>query len=153
MPSCSPAVFALAKSRDAIAVISLHWPFCIPGITFRVAMDATPSTPHFTFLFIRHALQERAFPIRPQKPAGTILHETLSRCLALLLIDSPGKCGSRFATRRTDSFAGVVGEFRGFGRFPLCYEPQVELGQQQQTYRTIRIAADRFQKVFFSTDD
>src|SRR5438876_11152686 len=53
MPSCSAAFFALVSSREATAVISLHSPFCIPGITFRVAMDATPNTPHFTrFLFI-----------------------------------------------------------------------------------------------------
>src|SRR6266404_7763237 len=53
IPSCSAAFCALVRSRDAIAVISLQPPFCIPGITFRVAMDATPNTPHFTlFLFI-----------------------------------------------------------------------------------------------------
>src|SRR5260221_7425394 len=42
------ASLALFKSLDAIAAISLHSPFCIPGITFLVAIDAAPSTPHFT---------------------------------------------------------------------------------------------------------
>jgi hypothetical protein len=35
-----------------MAAISLKAPFCIPGMTLRVAMDATPRTPHFTFLVI-----------------------------------------------------------------------------------------------------
>src|SRR5947207_14750862 len=48
MSSFFAASFAFFRSRDAIAAISLHSPFCIPGITFFVAIDATPSTPHFT---------------------------------------------------------------------------------------------------------
>src|SRR5690349_1948500 len=49
MPSFFAVSFAFFKSREAIAAISLHSPFCIPGITFLVAIDAAPSTPHFTF--------------------------------------------------------------------------------------------------------
>src|SRR6266403_4649080 len=49
MPSFFAASFAFFKSREAIAAISLHSPFCIPGITFFVAIDAAPRTPHFTF--------------------------------------------------------------------------------------------------------
>src|SRR5260221_8415171 len=49
MPNSFAAASAFFKSRDAIAVISLSALFCIPGITLRVAIDATPSTPHFTF--------------------------------------------------------------------------------------------------------
>src|SRR5215813_10878287 len=48
MPSSFAAFSAFAKSRDAIAATSDHLPFCIPGITLRVAMEATPRIPHFT---------------------------------------------------------------------------------------------------------
>src|SRR5581483_811286 len=48
IPSSRAASFAFCKLLEAIAVTSLHSPFCMPGITFRVAIDATPSTPHFT---------------------------------------------------------------------------------------------------------
>src|SRR6516225_3536649 len=44
---------AFARSREAMAAISLQLPFCIAGITFFTAIPATPSTPHLTFcLFI-----------------------------------------------------------------------------------------------------
>src|SRR5258708_4994686 len=52
MPSSFAATAARCGSREAIPAISLHAPFCIPGMTFRVAMDATPSTPHLTFFAI-----------------------------------------------------------------------------------------------------
>src|SRR6267142_5899057 len=48
IPSFAAASSAFFKFLDAIAAISLHSPFCIPGITFLVAIDAAPSTPHFT---------------------------------------------------------------------------------------------------------
>src|SRR5712664_3867737 len=48
MSSDFAAFSALFKSLEAIAVISLQAPFCIPGMTFLTAMPATPSTPHFT---------------------------------------------------------------------------------------------------------
>ena len=37
-------------SREAIASTLVHRPRCIAGMTFRVAMRATPSTPHRSFL-------------------------------------------------------------------------------------------------------
>src|SRR5262245_13030138 len=46
MPSAVAAASALARSRDAIATISVSDPRCIAGITFFTAMPATPSTPH-----------------------------------------------------------------------------------------------------------
>src|ERR1700682_4529867 len=48
MTSLFSASRARLRSREAIAAISLHSPFCIPGITLRIAMDAAPSTPHLT---------------------------------------------------------------------------------------------------------
>src|SRR5882762_4165472 len=48
MPRDFAAFSALRASREAIAAISLQSPFCMPGMTFLTAMDATPSTPHFT---------------------------------------------------------------------------------------------------------
>src|SRR6266567_2364409 len=48
MPSFLAASFALCASRDAIALTSLHAPFCIAGITSRTAIAAVPRTPHFT---------------------------------------------------------------------------------------------------------
>src|SRR5713226_2928313 len=48
MPRDFAAFSALRASREAIAAISLQSPFCMPGMTFFTAMDATPSTPHFT---------------------------------------------------------------------------------------------------------
>src|SRR5215467_11364310 len=72
MPSSFAAACALLKSRDAMAATSDHSPIFIPGITLRVAMDATPSIPHFTLLtlpiecFSPFALrQEDRFP--PQR--------------------------------------------------------------------------------------
>src|SRR5215469_14763177 len=54
MPNCAAAFSALLSSREEMAAISLHWPFCIAGITFLTAIPATPSTPHLTFwLFMR----------------------------------------------------------------------------------------------------
>src|SRR6202042_3815765 len=48
MPSFSAAVRALLGSREAIAAISETLPRCIAGMTFSVAILATPITPHFT---------------------------------------------------------------------------------------------------------
>src|SRR5271166_5693269 len=48
MPSPSAAAPAFARSREAIAAISQSSLICIAGITFSVAILATPSTPHFT---------------------------------------------------------------------------------------------------------
>src|SRR5258708_2338282 len=45
MPSLCAASSALLRSREAIAAMSLHSPFCIPGITFLMAMLAAPITP------------------------------------------------------------------------------------------------------------
>src|SRR5215467_1392025 len=50
MPSARAACSAFSRSRDAIAVTSLHSPFCMAGITFLMAILATPSTPHRTLL-------------------------------------------------------------------------------------------------------
>src|SRR5229473_6895915 len=49
IPNSFAAASAFFKSREAIAAIALNALLCIPGITLRVAIDATPSTPHFTF--------------------------------------------------------------------------------------------------------
>src|SRR5271165_4690673 len=47
MPSIAAASRALAPSREARPTISDTSPRCIAGITFSVAMLATPSTLHF----------------------------------------------------------------------------------------------------------
>ena len=48
MPSVFAAAFALPGSREAIAAISETLPRCIAGMTFSVAILATPITPHLT---------------------------------------------------------------------------------------------------------
>src|SRR5271154_7576059 len=48
MPSFSAAARALLGSREAIAAISETLPRCIAGMTFSVAILATPITPHLT---------------------------------------------------------------------------------------------------------
>src|SRR5690349_12962512 len=49
MPRRSPAARALARSRDAMAVTSQSLARCVAGITFSVAIRATPSTPQRIF--------------------------------------------------------------------------------------------------------
>src|SRR6266404_5057478 len=59
MPSFRAASSAFFLSREAIAVISLCAPFCIPGITLRTAMEAAPRIPHFTFFITLLRLSPR----------------------------------------------------------------------------------------------
>ena len=51
MPSALAASTAFAWSREEIAAISLHSPFCIPGKTFLTPIAAVLRTPQRTFLF------------------------------------------------------------------------------------------------------
>jgi hypothetical protein len=48
-PSADAAARARASSRDAIATTSENRPRCMAGITFSVAIFATPRTPQRTF--------------------------------------------------------------------------------------------------------
>src|SRR5216684_3010292 len=86
MPSLCAASSAFFKSREAIAVISLHAPFCIPGITLRTAIDAAPRIPHFTFFILSSVASSR-------RPA---LHSALSviKPSALFLYTTSIKIGS-----------------------------------------------------------
>src|SRR5258708_4092267 len=52
IPRLLAACCAFSKVRDAMAVTSDHSLCCMAGITFTVAILATPRTPHFTFLRI-----------------------------------------------------------------------------------------------------
>src|SRR5271166_3231534 len=63
MPSPSAAARAFARSREAIAAMSQSLLICIAGITFSVAILATPSTPHFT-------LRNAASPSNCRQSAG-----------------------------------------------------------------------------------
>src|SRR2546430_10483368 len=55
--------------------ISLHSPFCIPGITFFIAIDATPSTPHFTL---------SCFTIRSEEHTSELQSQSNLVCRLLL---------------------------------------------------------------------
>ena len=46
IPSFVAAARAFSRFREAIAVTSDHWPRCIAGMTFSIAILAAPSTPH-----------------------------------------------------------------------------------------------------------
>src|SRR5580700_997302 len=61
MRSCSAAALALSRSRDAIAATSTLEACCIAGITFVVAIFATPSTPHWIFFMNRFYIVAEAF--------------------------------------------------------------------------------------------
>src|SRR5229473_5124529 len=52
MPSVRATSSALRRSREAIAVTSLHSPFCIPGMTFLTPIAAVLRTPQRTLLAI-----------------------------------------------------------------------------------------------------
>src|SRR5215469_17345447 len=54
MPSVRAASSALPRSREAIAVTSLHTPFCMPGMTFVTAMFAVLKIPQRTLDIARH---------------------------------------------------------------------------------------------------
>src|SRR5260370_25833594 len=92
MFSSRAAACALVKSREAMAAMSLKAPFCIPGMTLRVAMDATPRTPHLIFLVIafsyRDAFSEEREALevgrRTKSGNSSIFHETPCHPSALL---------------------------------------------------------------------
>src|SRR5208283_3949369 len=75
------------SSREAIAAISQRSAACIPGITFPVAMSATPRTPHFTLRMMsslngaRSRLYTRraALGLPRQHPAGIFGFERADR--------------------------------------------------------------------------
>src|SRR6266403_3245017 len=96
MPSFFAASFAFFKSREAIAAISLHSPFCIPGITFFVAIDAAPRTPHFTFPKFA-TFPSASMPLLSLR-GGPI---QLFLCAGLAAIIAPAACAVRGPTRRT----------------------------------------------------
>src|SRR5215467_7029226 len=54
MPSVRAASSALPRSREAIAVTSLHTPFCMPGMTFVTAIFAVLRIPQRTLDIARH---------------------------------------------------------------------------------------------------
>src|ERR1700728_1813441 len=54
MPSVRAASSALPGSREAIAVTSLHTPFCMPGMTFVTAIFAVLRIPQRTLDIARH---------------------------------------------------------------------------------------------------
>ena len=54
MPSVRAASSALCRSREAIAVTSLHTPFCMPGMTFVRAIFAVLRIPQRTLDIARH---------------------------------------------------------------------------------------------------
>jgi hypothetical protein len=54
MPSVRAASSALRRSREAIAVTSLHTPFCMPGMTFVTAIFAVLRIPQRTLDIATH---------------------------------------------------------------------------------------------------
>src|SRR6202023_591073 len=54
MPSVRAAFSALPRSREAIAVTSLHTPFCMAGMTFVTAIFAVLRIPQRTLDIARH---------------------------------------------------------------------------------------------------
>src|SRR5215469_13004318 len=54
MPRIWAAFSALPRSREAIAVTSLHAPFCMPGMTFVTAIFAVLRTPQRTLDIARY---------------------------------------------------------------------------------------------------
>src|ERR1700684_367772 len=102
MPRVRAASSALRRSREAIAVTSLHAPFCIPGMTFVTAILAVLRIPQRTLLDIsRHHSrkgcgrknQHGLFPIKP-----TIRDELRARQLGLAGLLQRGKPSSNHLT-------------------------------------------------------
>src|SRR5882672_7815604 len=71
MPSARAASSALPRSREAIAVTSLHAPFCIPGMTFFTPILAVLRIPQRTLLDIgrHHSRKVAAGKIVRSRPA------------------------------------------------------------------------------------
>ncbi len=56
IPSAAAALRALSALREAMAVTSEYRPRCMAGMTFSVAIFATPSTPHLTLVIASGSL-------------------------------------------------------------------------------------------------
>src|SRR5215831_132525 len=77
MPNFCAAACALLRSREAMAATSLHSLRCIAGITFRVAIDAVPSTPQRTFSLMSQRRQS-------QPVLSSVCRNALARCTRFL---------------------------------------------------------------------
>src|SRR5271166_6812332 len=124
MPSASVAARAFARSREAIAEISQSSLACIAGITFSVAILATPSTPQFT-------LRNAASPSNCRQSAGLWLR---SRRAALAL---PRQHPARiFGAKRADRIERreLLGGERQIGGGEIVVQLLNRLGPDNDAY-------------------
>ena len=73
MPSVRAASSALLRSREAIAVTSLHTPFCMPGMTFVTAIFAVLRIPQRTLDIARHHSRKGALAEKRARARSRLL--------------------------------------------------------------------------------
>src|SRR5215475_12445664 len=86
MPSVRAASSALPRSREAIAVTSLHTPFCMPGMTFVTAIFAVLRIPQRTLDINRH--HSRKFLVEKLCAFLVELSDSLEASLLLITLGS-----------------------------------------------------------------
>src|SRR6266567_7063951 len=103
MPMLRAASSALARSREAMPTISQSSPCCIAGITFVVAILATPSTPQRTFRMASVSAFPKNQNVLPRKRL-----ENFVQPVALRLHFEPGLL-HRHLVLRTNRHLGILG--------------------------------------------
>src|SRR5258708_1176684 len=93
MPSLRAAASARLRSREAMAVISLHSPFCMAGATLSTPIFAVLRIPQRTFfgmeiIYSREQNKRGGFSVVPRVRQVALIMGVVSGCIALLAFNS-----------------------------------------------------------------